>query len=152
MMMTRTSPDDLWHDDDALEQMLGVLMRHLLQADAIDDDGTARLCLTPRELAGLLSTGQQTNHAQDTLEGLADFLEEDGPVQPLAGAIRDWRVSIEQRRARFGWLELPPALRKRAHHRAKALLLAGEDRGWLVQSQTLWRLTEQGRNVARGSQ
>lgn len=143
------SSDDLWHEDYPLEQMLGVLLGRVLQSAFIDDEQTARLCLTTQELAGLLPADQQADRAMETAEGLTEFLEEQGSVKPLAGAIRDWKAALELLRSRFGWLQLPPALRKRAHHRARALLLAGEERGLLVQREMKWSLTSDGEAAAK---
>lgn len=146
---TPNTGNDLWSDDYPLEQMLGVLLGRLLSTSSIDDDQTARLCLTTTELAGLLPAEQRVDRAQATAEHLTEFLDEHGSVKPLAGSLRDWKVAIELVRSRFGWLELPPALRKRAHHRARVLLLAGGERGLLVQRDMQWLLTAEGERVAR---
>ncbi len=139
--------ENLWHEDHPPERMMALLLRRLLQSQSMDEDQAARFCLTPAELAGLLPVDVKAGHAQYTAESLASFLDEQGEPASLAGAIRDWKVSIELIRSRFGWLELPPALRKRAHQRARALLQMGRERGWLEQQDQRWRLTPRG-NIA----
>lgn len=149
MKANESSMQDLWSDDYPQEQMLGVLLGRVLTAGQIDHDQTARLCLTVRELAGLLPADQQMERSLATAEGLEAFLEDDGRARKLGGAIRDWRVTIELVRSRFGWLELPPAVRERAHQRAKALVDEGQLRGWLLERHGQWLLTEQGEDEAK---
>jgi len=128
--------------------MLDLLMRRLSQTQSIDADQAARLCLTTQELAGLLPTDVKSDHAMHTAESLAWFLDEQGDARSLAGAIRDWKVSIELTRSRFGWLELPPAIRKRAHMRAQQVLSTAIERGWVVFQDEKWAITPAGQIAA----
>mgnify|MGYP000896786013 CR=1 FL=1 len=124
--------------------MMSILLRRIQESHAINEDLAARCCLTPTELAGLLPVDIKVGHAQYTADSLAKFLDEKGEASPLAGAIRDWKVSIELVRSRFGWLELPPSLRRRAHQRASHLLQVAQDKGWVTQMNDRFHLTPQG--------
>lgn len=142
------SDANLWHEDYPLELLLGQLLRQLAQSQRIDKDQAARLCLTPCELAGLIPDEVKVDHARYTADSLAVFLDEEGIAKPLAGAIRDWKASIELIRSRFGWLELPPAMRSRAHQRARVLIDQAITQGWLVEDGEQWRLTDAGKVAA----
>jgi hypothetical protein len=140
---------NLWQEDASPERIVELLLRRLSLSQSINADQIARLCLTPQELAGLLPAEIKADHALHTAESLAWFLEDHGDGRTLAGAIRDWKVSIEMTRSRFGWLEFPPAIRKRAHQRAQQVLAIATERGWIEMHDEHWVLTPQGRIAAQ---
>ncbi len=121
------------------------LLRSLRDGGPMSADEVARLCLTPRQVMSVMAEGEQRAHAERTVQGLIDLLEEQGTEATLVVALRRWRMGEAEARAALDWDDLPAVVRKGALALARHTVDRAERQGWIepfeLEGHPRWRIT-----------